>query len=382
MLGAYLRSRQGTGASSHEDKTMSDASTKHMITEYMEEASAPMFLSGFFQSPPRNFHTTEKIEIDVLRDEEEIAVVITDLSADARSNESTLYTNKGFTPPIFKEEGAINAYKLIKRRAGEDPFQDPDFGSNALDESFTIFRRLDRKIRRSVELMASQVLQTGKLTLIDNAGVELYALDFQPKSTHMVTTGTTWHTAGTSGDPLADLASLAEVVRRDGKKQPNKLLFGTSALSRFLANANVKERLDNRAMQLGSIAPESRGQGATFQGWVWIGHYKFEIWMYDGFYKHPQTGTLTPYIDTDNVIMTSDGARLDLSYGAIPRITGPEARALPFLPPRMSSSEAGLDLTTNAWITPNGETLMVSAGTRPLTIPTAIDTFGRLNVTA
>jgi hypothetical protein len=48
----------------------------------------------------------------------------------------------------------------------------------------------------------------------------------------------------------------------------------------------------------------------------------------------------------------------------------------------MSSGDRGLDLTTNAWFTPDGEHLMVSAGTRPLTIPTAIDTFARLDVTA
>jgi hypothetical protein len=47
----------------------------------------------------------------------------------------------------------------------------------------------------------------------------------------------------------------------------------------------------------------------------------------------------------------------------------------------MSSSERGLDFTTNAWFTPDGRHLKVSAGTRPLTIPTAIDTFARLNVT-
>ena len=51
-----------------------------------------------------------------------------------------------------------------------------------------------------------------------------------------------------------------------------------------------------------------------------------------------------------------------------------------FLPPRISSSDRGLDLTTNAWITPDNKHVKVSAGTRPLTIPTAIDTYARLTV--
>lgn len=359
---------------------MSDASTTHMIGSYLEEASAPMFLSGLFRSPPENFHTSEDVEIDVQRDDEKVAVVITDLSVGPRVNENTLYTNKRFKPPIFDEAGPINAYDMIKRQPGKNPFESPEYGANAVKAAFAIYRKLELKIRRAVELMASQVLQTGTLSLTDATGAVLYTLNFQPKATHMATVSTTWATNGSAGDPLADLAALATVVRRDGKKEPKKLIFGESAFQRFLANAKVIQALEVRRLETAQIAPVSRGEGATFQGWVWIGHYRFEIWTYDGFYRHPQTGNLTPYVGTDNVIMHGDG-RLDLTFGGIPILVPPDQRVLPFLPPRISSEGRGLDLTTNAWVTPDGKHVMVSAGTRPLTIPTAIDTFARLDVT-
>jgi hypothetical protein len=359
---------------------MSDASTTKLIRMYMEEAEAPMFLSGFFQSPPENFHNTEKVEIDILRDDEDIAIVVTDLTTGSRENEVTKYTNKGFTPPIFDESGRITAYDTIKRQAGQNPFVDPDFAANATSEAFRLCRKLDRKIRRAVELMSSQVFQLGIITLTNAAGDALYTLDFGAKATHMATVSIAWATDGSTGDPLADLGALATVVRRDGKKQPTKLVFGTSSLQRFLANTKVQAQLDNRSMQLGQMAPQVRGQGATFQGWVWIGHYRFEIWMYDGFYRNPVTGLHTDYVGANNVIMMCDGARLDLSWGAIPTIMPPEQRVLSFLPPRMSDSSAGLDLTVNAYISPNNKHLIVEAGTRPLTIPTAIDTFARLTV--
>lgn len=360
---------------------MSDDSTIKLIDMYVERSTAPMYLAGFFRSPPENFHTTEDIEIDIQRDDEQVAIVINDLSVGPRKNESSLYTNKRFRPPIFDEEGHVSAFDTIKRQPGQTPFMSPDYAANATKAAFEIFRRLELKIRRAVELMAAQVLQTGQLTLIDQNGVAQYSLNFQPKSTHMVTVATTWALDGSTGDPLADLASLATVVRRDGKMEPKRLTFGESAWVRFLANAKVQKALDVRRMETAQVAPVARGQGATFQGWVWIGHYRFEMWTYDGFYKHQQTGAATPYVDTDNVIMDSDG-RLDLTFGAIPIITPPDQRALPFLPPRIASEGRGLDLTTNAWVTPNGKHVMVSAGTRPLTIPTAIDTFARLNVTA
>jgi hypothetical protein len=351
-----------------------------MIDMYLEQASAPMFLSGFFRSPPQNFHTTEEVELDVQRDDEQVAIVITDLSTGPRNNEATTYTSKRFKPPIFDEQGHVSSYDMIKRQPGQNPFANPEYGANAVRQAFSIYRLCENKIRRAVELMASQVLQTGTLTLTDASGATLYSLNFQAKATHMVTVAITWATDGSTGNPLPDLASLANVVRRDGKMEPKRLIFGESAFQRFLANAGVRAALDVLRLNTAAIAPESRGQGATFQGWVWIGHYRFEIWTYDGFFRHPVTNALTTYVDTDNVIMLGDG-RFDLTYGAIPMIIAPDQRVLPFLPPRISSEGRGIDLTTNAWCTADGKHVMVSAGTRPLTIPTAIDTFARLNVT-
>lgn len=359
---------------------MSDASTRRMLGMYMDEASAPGFLSGFFQSPAQNFHTTEKVELDVMRDDEDVAVAVQDLSTGARSNESTVYVNKGFTPTILHEKGAISSYEMIKRQAGADPFSDPEYGANATLEAFRIFRKLENKIRRTIELMASQVLQGGVVTLVDSAGTAVYSLDFLAKAAQHATVSTDWHAAGTAGDPLADLEGLCRVIRRNGKKNPTRLIFGSDAWNRFMINPAVQKRFTGDGfVGLGNLAPETRGEGASFMGKIRIGHYLMELWLYEADYKHPQTGAMTPYVAADKVIVMGDG-RLDLTYGAIPRIKRPDAEAMAFLPGRMSSSSKGLDLTTNAWFTPDGSSLMVSAGTRPLTIPTAIDTFGSLDV--
>lgn len=360
---------------------MSDASTTKMISMYLEKASAPMFLSGFFKSPPENFHTSEEVELDIQRDSETVAIVIQDLSLGPNFNNATLYTNKKFKPPIYDEAGSINAFDMIQRQPGQDPFQSPNYGANAVRQAFEIFRKAENKIRRAVELMASQVLSTGALTLLNAAGAAVYSLNFQPKTTHMHTVGTTWATNGATGDPLADLAALADIVRQDGKTNPDVLVMGTSAFQRFVANTKVQAALNLRRGDFIEMAPQARGSGSTFQGWVWIGHYRFEIWTYNGFYAHPQTGTLTPFVNTEHVLMLSSNGRLDLTFGAIPMVVAPDSRVMSYLPGRIASESRGLDLTTNAWVSPDGKTVNVSAGTRPLTIPTAIDTFARLKIT-
>lgn len=360
----------------------SDLSTRRIISAYLEEAEAPMFLSGFFQSPPQNFHDTEMVELDIQRDDEDVAIVIQDLSTGARQNEAGKYTNKAFTPPIFDEEATINSFDLIKRDFGEDTYDNPNFQAKAVVRAFSIFRKLEKKIRRAIELQASQVLQTGTITLRDAAGVALYTLDFQPKSTHFVTVTTTWAADGQTGTPFNDIASLATVVRRDGRKEPKTLIMGSNAIARFMANKQVREQANIIGMQgLQSIVPTARGKGATQYGRFFIQGYWYDVWAYDATYKDPQTGALTPYLDPDKVIMLSDG-RLDLSFGSIPRILPPDPRAAQFLPARISGGEQGIDLSVFAWFSPDGKHLKVSAGTRPLCIPTAIDTYGVLDMTA
>ena len=360
---------------------MSDAGTKRMLAAYQDEASSPMFLSSLFQTPPRNFHRSEKVEIDVLRNDPHIALPVQSIGAGARQHESSQYVNKAYTPPVYDLETTISAYDKLKRRAGMDPFEDPDFLGSAVQEAFRHLRELEDLIRRAVEVQCSQVLQTGVITLVDASGNTLYTLDFLPKSSHMTTASVAWAADGSTGDPLGDLASLAETVRKDGKREPNRLIFGRTAIQRFLANDDVKARLDNRAMTLGNVAPSDRGTGATFWGFVWIGLYRFEMWTYKETYIDPQTGNHVDFVDPENVIMTSQDARLDLTFGELPMFVPPEARAAQFLPSRMAMPEIGMGFTTNAWVTPDGKHLKLSAGTRPLAIPTAIDTFGRLDIT-
>lgn len=370
---------------------MSDRSTTRLISAYLEESPAPLFLAGMFQTPPQNIHTTEKVEVDVMRDGEDIAVVIQDFTAGQRENEATAYVNKGFTPPIYDEVGTITAYDQIRRLPGQNPFDSPDYAANAAAQAFRIFRKLENKIRRAIELMASQVFQTGILTLKDSLGNTLYTLDFGMRSSHKITT-TAWAADGSTGAPLTDMSSAGTVVRQDGKKMADTAIFGKGAWQRFLKNAAAQTSLTRIVGQigansaiglgLGQLIPQiSKGvEGATYQGYVFIDNYRYDLWTYDGWYKDPQTGTLTPFIPDNKVIVRASGGRMDLSFGAIPILVPPDQRILPFLPPRISSTDRGIDLTTNAWMTADGKHLKVSAGTRPLTIPTAIDTYATLTV--
>lgn len=357
---------------------MSGLGTQKLIGVYTQMAPPTRFLTGEFKSPPQNFFDTEEVEIDIDRSGEDVSIAIQDVSAGYRMNKADDFTNKKFKPPTHKEAIPLNAFDLMKRFAGQNPFESNNFQAKAILKIFNGVRKNDAKIRRAIELQASQVLQLGIVTLPDETGATIYTIDYRPKVTHFPTSAIVWGQVG--ADPLADLAALANVIRSDGLSSPMKLMFGEKAFDEFMQDAKVQNNLNNRRMNVGEIAPVSDGQGATSQGHIWIGNYKFEMWTYSGRFKAIQGGASTPYITTGKVIMTSgDQSQMDLAFGAIPSIVPPDSRVLPFLPSRIVNGEGRMDIALNAWVDAAGENLFAGSSSRPICIPTAIDTYGCLN---
>jgi hypothetical protein len=354
---------------------MSDASTRYMMQRYSDEAPAPRFLTSLFSN--QVYFDTEEVELDVERDTEDVAIVIQDLSVGTRKNEAGKFTNKSFKPPIYNEEFTLTAFDLNKRVPGQHPFENPDFAANAANRVFSGARKLHNKVSRAIELQASQALINGELILIDDAGVALFSLDFQPKSSHF-TTPTAWAADGSTGAPLTNFTDLARLLRRDGRKSPKKAIFGGGAFTRFMANAAVKANLASIGMQqlISLQRPQAREDGSSFIGYFSVDSYLLEIWLYDAVYKHPQTGVITPYVPDNKVLLVPEGADLRIAFGSIPRIVPPDPRVAQFIPDSLRGP--GFGLSPYVWVTPDGLHVKVSVGSRPLVIPTAIDTFGTI----
>lgn len=336
------------------------------------------FLSRMFTIKPGGIYNGEKIAIDIQRFGEDVAIAIKKCTG-PNLNDFDEFTTKEFTPPAYGEAFPLNVCDLLNRMAGVDPFSAAfqDFASQMVAMMAQGFVLIDDKIKRAVELQASQILQTGILTLTDSAGNTVYTLDFKPKATHFPTVGTGWDQA--AADPLADLRSLAQVIRSDGKVNPDRLVFGDTALANFLKNDEVQAALDNRRIDIGDIAPEFDDSGATFYGFVWVGSYRFEMWTYPDTFTDPQTGNATEYVATDKVIMTSSRTRLDMTAARVPLPLGPDPRVAGLLPGRLSSRTSGFDVTPNVYATPNGKQIMGELESRPLLIPVQIDGFGCLD---
>jgi len=357
---------------------MSDLTTKVMLLGYQARRMPTAFLTGMFQAPERNFHNSEEVEIDISRSGEDISIAIVDLSTGARLNTEDFYTNKSFKPPVHKEKGAIPAHQLIKREFGKTPFESVDFQRNALDRATRLITKMGDKIARAMEFQAASVLQSGVVTLIDENGLEVYKIDYGPKVAHFPTAAVLW--ANANSTKLKDIEDLSNVVRSNGMEDPDLLIMGERAYELFISDTAVQNRINLRRGEIAQLIPaDRRGNGGIYRGTIEVGNYSYELWTYGGRYKNPQTGVSTKFIGDNKVVVRASAGRLDATFGGIPTIDR-DSRVPQQIFTRLRDTTGIMDLQTKGWITEDGETLFVQAGTRPLMIPTAIDTFGCITV--
>src|SRR4051812_1807263 len=205
---------------------MTDLGTARMLDAYIEQRVSPrLFLSSFFRTTPKSFHNAEHVEVDLRRGEPYIAIPVPSVNSGARKIEANKGTNKAFVPPVYDLETTINAWSTGQRQLGQNPFDDPNFRENARTEAFQNLGIIEDMVRRGLEVQASQIFTNGKLDLRDTSNNSIYTIDFLPKASHFATVTTDWAADGSTGDPEADIDSLATVVRRDGKQDPTDLVF-------------------------------------------------------------------------------------------------------------------------------------------------------------
>lgn len=350
-----------------------------MIEAYRSERAPTRFLSAMFRSPRKNYYDGQYVEIDVKRGSESIAIPLIDYSSGPHMNTADTFTSKKFKPPAYREGFPLTSDDFDDRDFGSDPYADANFQADLVNEFFDRALKLEGKIERAVELQAAQIFTTGKLNLTDQAGNLRYGLDFLPKATHFPTAGTAWNAPG--ADILGDLATIMGLNRDDGLSDTDRFIFGQGAFETAIKNDGFKERFNNNYdISMGRIsAPSTTGDGGAFRGVVTVGAYTAEIWTYNAKYDHPETGKKTKYIPDSKVVALSSTARYDAAFAKIKQVAPPDPRVRRFIPSRIMGRGKPIDMNFNAGIDMFSRVIIGEIGSRPLLIPTAIDTISCLD---
>lgn len=244
---------------------------------------------------------TEQIMFDVENKKRRISPFVSPLR-EGRLVEDEGYVTKAFTPAYIKDKRVHDPNKALKRAAGESI----GGSMSPLDRHQANLARssadqLDMLTRRK-EVMASEVLRTGKVT-ISGEGYPTVVVDFGRNAAHTVALLTTARWGESGVKPLENIEDWTSTVLQNSGAVIRDVIMDTAAWRLFRADADVKEYLDTRPMSASSdavVALQFAQLGMSYKGQ--LGELRF--WVYQDWYVD-EAGVEQKMIPDYTVILAS-----------------------------------------------------------------------------
>jgi hypothetical protein len=268
-------------------------------------------LSTFFGSV--EVSDVEEIKFDVENKKRRITPFVSPLREGKVVEDEGFVTNS-FAPAYTKDKRVHNPNKALKRAAGET------IGGNLkpLDRHQANLARsssdqLDMLNRRK-EVMASEVLRTGKVT-IAGEGYPTVVVDFGRKAAHTVVlgAGSKWGDAGVK--PLDNLETWTGTVLQNSGAVIKDVVMDVKAWALFRADADVQKQLDTAPLSKSAdsiVAIQFAKLGMSYKGMV--GDVRF--WVYQDWYVD-EAGVEQPMVPDYTVILASPDVDGVQHHGAI-----------------------------------------------------------------
>jgi len=335
------------------------------------------FLSSLFVTRPNYYTKSESVKVDIVRRGHKVAPFIKDLATGKVLVSAKDFTTKEFCPPVISLATPANLYDLMDRRPGETEYAEiGSWQGRLFNELKDALLEQHKMMSEALELQASQILQTGTLTLTDEDNNTSYVLNFSAAATHFPTVGTDWGAVGAT--PLADIESLCNVINSDGKRRPSLMLIGATAWQNLVADSGFAAAVRKDGLALGSLAPQLENKGAVYQGYLNVGSYRLDMYTYDATYEKLGSTTQYAYLGATKVVITAAPQDLDFRavYGGVPTLGMKD----PFrsIIPSEVTYENGLRVTNRVYEDEAADTFQAESKCRPLLIPVSIDRFGCL----
>lgn len=266
------------------------------------------------------------VDIDIVRGNERLAALIprgiNTRVLDNPNTTQTRFTTQSRVYPLIEEEGNIDSNQLLFRRPGESPFS----GASKLDRmrSHAMDHHTEH-VRRSVRLfeyLASQSVLTGKMPAIFGTSDANLLYDFLRPSSHIISVATAWD--DTSPTILANIDAGCDLIRADGKANPDLIIIGGGAMDAFLADTTVATMADNRRFELIEVSTNNpvppRLQRFVDAGAIPRGRLRtpkgYELWIFTSIDVYTASGgTATLYMPTDQALIAASTARCDRYFG-------------------------------------------------------------------
>jgi hypothetical protein len=177
---------------------------------------------------------------------------------------------------------------------------------------------LRETIERTIELMCSQILETGTI-VAPGTGI---IIDYQRKAESMVDlgAGNYWNEAGVN--PYTSLEAAGVFMRTKGKVQGSSfnLILGGEVMAALKSNEKFLSQQNLFNMKLDEFhGPQRTSKGANLNGFLITDNYKFYVWTYPEYYQDPTSLEMIPYINPKKAIVLPEGFTGYTAFGAVPQ---------------------------------------------------------------
>lgn len=269
----------------------------------------PFILNSFFRNIQTE--TSEDIHFDVDTSRRRISPFVSPIVAGKVVTDKG-YSTQTFTPAYIKDKRVFDANRPFKRAIGEQiggmysPQQrlQASLASNLADQIAMLTRRQ--------EVMAVEALRTGAITITGDQ-YPTVSVNFGRDAalTPPTLAGTdAWTNAAST--PLDDLQEWSLLITQKSGSSATTVVMDPDAFIAFSKNDDVKELL-NRFRGSDKLIPTVTGSGASYKGNIG----NFDIWVYAGWYEHPDTAVVTPYLPANTVMVLGNDIEGTRAYGAI-----------------------------------------------------------------
>lgn len=279
-------------------------------------------LKRFF--PVVQMEDGEKIHFDVIKKTRRLAPFVSPLVS-GKIVESEGFKTNTFTPAYIKDKRVFDSSRPLKRIAGEK-----------IGGTFTPGHRIERllvselddqvnMVDRRLEVMAAEVLRTGKLT-ISGEDYPTQNIDFNRDASLTITLNGVDLWSDPASSPLDDLQDWSQTIMQKSGVAAKDVVMSVDVWKIFRKHPDVVAVLDRVRSNSTLVTDAMSVEGGELMGTV----PGFNIFVYSGWYID-DTGIEQQILPAGSVILTSPQLEGVRAFGAI---LDDDAgyRALPYFP--------------------------------------------------
>lgn len=321
--------------------------------------ASTFFKDTFFKS--RHTNPTLKVRADFYKGKRRVAPYVSDNKA-AGITEKIGYTTEDFTTPLVKVKDVTNIDDIIKRGFGENLYAGVTPQERAYQELLRTLKDFNDQITRREEISCAQAMLEGKV-IVKGDDVD-YEIDFG--FTNKGTVSKLWDAAGSTADPLADLREMAFACMKNGYRKPNICVMERSAYDAFIKRCMEIGYLDNTHFLNLMISPRVESENVTFHGR--IAELDLDIYTYDEWYIDDWSGEAPiekSIMPKGKILLASTNVGFSIEYGVLTFTNADTKDFYSVMNTRAADS----------WITKEPDSRILTLNSRPLPIPTEVDSW-------